>query len=228
MTSPSADLIARLAAEIRGPAHGRRFVLVGVDGPDGAGKTTFADRLTAELRRQPRQVVLVHADDFLNLREVRHRRGPESPEGFWLDSYDYPALERDVLVPFGPEGDGWYRPAATDLRQDVRVHPPARQAPVGTVAVVEGLFLHRDELFGRWDYSVFLDVPFAVTARRMNGRDRTPADPEHPRMRRYTHGQRLYFAACAPWTRATRVIDNRDLDAPRLVPGHEVPHVGRG
>jgi uridine kinase len=68
-------------------------------------------------------------------------------------------------------------------------------------------------------FTVFLDVPFTETARRMAVRDGTDPDPEHPRTRRYVEGQRLYFAACEPQKRADVVVDNRDFDTPRLVRG---------
>jgi uridine kinase len=201
-----AALLAEVAAEI--PHTEQAHVLVGVDGVDGSGKTTFADEVVEELRRRGRTAVVIHADQFLNPSEVRYRRGRHSPDGFWLDSYDYDALEREVLIPLGPGGDGKYRTAAIDPLLDVAVTPEQCQAAAGTVAVVEGLFLHRDRLAARWDYSVFLDVPFAVSARRMADRDGTPADPEDPKIRRYIEGQRIYFRSCRPWLRATRVVDN--------------------
>lgn len=40
---------------------------------DSSGKLTFADDLAAAIRERP--VIVIHADDFLNLREIRHRRG---------------------------------------------------------------------------------------------------------------------------------------------------------
>lgn len=40
-------------------------LLVGVDGVDGVGKTTFADRLAAVLESRGRGVVRVCLDDFL-------------------------------------------------------------------------------------------------------------------------------------------------------------------
>lgn len=60
---------------------------VAVDGVDGVGKTTFAAELAALLRARGRAAVQVSADDFLHCRAVRHRRGRDSPAGFWLDSY---------------------------------------------------------------------------------------------------------------------------------------------
>ncbi|MET8151513.1 uridine kinase [Actinoplanes sp. NPDC049668] len=196
---------------------GRACPRVAVDGPDGSGKTVFADELAAAVRALGRTVVRVSLDDFHNPRAVRYRQGRESPEGFWLDSYDYRRFRGDVLEPFAPGGSRRYRPAAHDLATDAVLDPPPRTAPPGAVLIVDGLFLHREEVVRDWDLSVFLDVPFAVTARRMAVRDGTDPDPEHPGMRRYVQAQRIYFAACAPQRRADILIDNQDFDAPRIV-----------
>jgi uridine kinase len=131
----------------------------------------------------------VAADDFHNVRAIRHRRGRSSPAGFWLDSYNYERLRADVLDPLGTGGSREYRPAAHDLRTDEILSPPARTAPPGAVLILDGLFLHRDELAGVWDLSIFLDVPFDVTAQRMAGRDGTSPDPRHPSLLRYVAAQ---------------------------------------
>jgi len=92
------------------------------------------------------------------------------------------------------------------------------------VVIVEGLFLHRDELVDSWNYSIFLDVPFSETAARMSKRDGTNADPEHPSMRRYVEGQRIYFRSCQPRTRASLIVDNTDWNEPQIIePIHAQP-----
>jgi uridine kinase len=208
-----------LIAEVAGMVTARDACRVAVDGVDGAGKTTFAGELAGALRAQGRPVVQVSADGFHQVRALRHRRGVASPEGFWLDSYDYPALIHNVLAPFGPGGSRRYRRAVHDVATDEVLAPPRVSAPVDAVLVVDGLFLHRDELAGCWDFSVLLTAPFAVTAARMAQRDGTHPEPEHPSMARYVRGQRLYFAACRPWERADLVIDNSDLEGPAFVRG---------
>ena len=162
-------------------------VRLGIDGADGAGKTRFADDLAVALRERGRPVVRIGVDDFLFPPEHRYRRGRHDPEGFFLDSFDLDA----------------FRAAVPDPAADV-------------VVLVDGLFLQRDELAGFFDRVVFLDVPFAVTAARMAIRDGTPADPDHPRMRRYVEGQRIYFRRCRPRERADVVIEHSDPLAPRI------------
>ncbi|MEV4538926.1 AAA family ATPase [Asanoa sp. NPDC049518] len=210
------DVIGQVAQRIPAP-DGPGCLRVAVDGPDGSGKSTFADELAAAVHALGRRVVRVSLDDFHNVRAVRYRQGRESPEGFWQDSYNYLRFLSDVLDPFGPAGSRRYRPAAHDLATDTILDPEPLTALPGTVLVVDGLFLHRDEIVMAWDLSVFLDVPFDETARRMAARDGTNPDPEHPSMRRYVEAQRIYFRACSPQQRADILIDNSDVSAPRIV-----------
>jgi uridine kinase len=140
---------------------------VGVDGVDGAGKTVFAGELAATLRSLGREAVHLSADGFHQQRALRHRRGRDSAAGFWLDSYDYPALQAFVLDGFGSGGTGRYREAAHDLVSDRPIELPWRTTTPGSILVLDGLFLHRDGLVDCWDFSVFLDVTFAVSVARM-------------------------------------------------------------
>ena len=209
-----ARVLAAVAARVPG-ADGQGCVRVAVDGVDGAGKSVFADELAAVLREAGRHVVRASVDDFHHVRAVRYAQGPDSPGGFWLDSFDYPALRAALLDPLGPGGTRRYRTAAHDLDTDAPLDPPWLDAPAGAVLVLDGLFLHRDELAGSWDLSVFLDVPFAVSAARTAARDAT--DPADPRQPRHIGGQLLYFAACSPAGRADIVVDNADWAAPRVL-----------
>ncbi|GAB2697515.1 nucleoside/nucleotide kinase family protein [Thalassiella azotivora] len=213
-----ADVADRVEAAVD-PADpaGRDVVLVGVDGVDGAGKTTFADELAAVLRARGRAVLRAGHDDFHHPRARRYARGRDSAEGFWLDSFDDEAFTRLLLAPLGPGGDRRVRTRSHDLATDAVVdEPPVTVAP-GTVVVVDGLFLHRDELADHWHLSVLLDVPFEVSVARMAVRDGSHPDPAAASNARYVGGQRLYHAAADPRARADLVVDNSDLDAPRLV-----------
>lgn len=189
--------------------------LVAIDGVDGSGKTSFAAALVAEIHDRP--TIVVHADHFLNPSPVRYAKGRHSPEGFWTDTYDYEALCAQVLGPLGPAGDGWYSPASYDAKADRTVPAGLVQAPADALVIVEGMFLHRDELAPFWDASVFLDVPFTETAARMAVRDGSSHNPDHPSMHRYVGGQRLYFEAVRPWERATVIVDNTDYTAQRII-----------
>ena len=209
-------LADRLAA-----LHPHRRIFVGIDGVDGAGKTTFADALAAELGAagRSRPALRVSLDDFHHSRRVRYRRGRRSAEGFRFDSYNVQQFRAAVLDPLKPGGSGWYRPSGHDVASDAVLFPPPLSAQPCAVVLVDGLFLHRDELAAQWDFSVFLDVPFTVSAARMAQRDGSPADPEDPMMHRYVGGQRIYFADTDPALRASVVVENSDPSHPRVIDG---------
>lgn len=214
-TRSSAQLLDEIAGRI--PATVGPYVLVAVDGPDGVGKTCFADELAATVGQLGRPVVRVSADDFHHVRSIRYRRGPDSPVGFWLDSYNYERLIADVLAPLGPQGGGRYRPVAHDVETDAVLDPPWRGAQPGSVIIIDGVFLHRNALVDRWDCSIFLDVPFEVTEERMAVRDGANPTLGRTGLRRYVEGQQIYYRECTPHRRATLVVDNTDLNRPSLV-----------
>lgn len=86
--APARRALLRRIADVL-ESTGSTVRLVAIDGVDGSGKTRFAEELANAITRRP--VIVVHLDDFLHPRELRHRRGRSSPEGFWLDTYDYAA-----------------------------------------------------------------------------------------------------------------------------------------
>ncbi len=214
--------VERLAASIAALCPGRR-ARVAIDGVDGAGKTTLADELVEPVQRAGREVIRASVDGFHNRRAVRYSRGPDSPEGYFLDSFDYAAVRRELLDPLGPTGDGSFRTAVFDYRTDRAVESPRQTAPRDAVLLFDGVFLSRLELQGSWDMTVWVDVPFEITVERAVARDTfrggdaasTRAKYEH----RYVPGQRLYLAQCRPLERADIVFDNSVLDRPNAVAG---------
>lgn len=187
---------------------------VGIDGVDGSGKTTFADELAAALTSAGHPVIRTGVDGFHHPRAIRYRRGRESPEGFFRDSYDYATLAATLLEPLSPGGSGRYRRRVFDVEADRAVHAPEERAPSGAILLFDGIFLHRPELRAFWDVSIFLRVEWA---RNHRARASGGVNLDDLHQRRYAEGQALYFDECRPWEHATLVIDHDDLAAPFLV-----------
>lgn len=219
ITTPERTAVLEQVADavLRLPADG--VARVGIDGIDGSGKTTFADELVPLIETAGRPVIRASADGFHRPKSERYRLGRASPEGFYRDSYDYEALRSALLDPLSPGGSGRYRRAVFDVEADRPVDCPEEGAEPGAVLVFDGIFLHRPELRGYWDLSVYLDVAWENNHHLPNAPEGWPVDPEHPKNRRYVEGQRIYFRECRPWERADIVIDNEDLSSPRFLRG---------
>ncbi|MEU7820991.1 uridylate kinase [Catellatospora sp. NPDC049133] len=219
MSRMRAEVLAVLAdslLERREPGRLR----VAIDGPDAAGKTTLADDLAALIGPR-RQVIRLGIDRFHHPEAVRRRRGPLSPEGFYLDSFDHEAIVDGVLRPLGPDGDGWYRPAVFDYRSDRAVNVAPQEAAAGAVLLFDGVFLLRPELRDFWDISVYLHADPEVALARARVRDlpvfgSVEAVEERYRCR-YLPGQELYRAEADPLRRADVVLDTNDPAAPVIM-----------
>ncbi|MHB8141980.1 MAG: nucleoside/nucleotide kinase family protein [Vulcanimicrobiaceae bacterium] len=194
---------------------------VAIDGVDGAGKTTLADELVPYIERHGRPVIRASTDGFHQPRAARYRRGVDSPEGFYYDSFDYDAVRTTLLDPLGPGGHRRYRTATFDWRVDVAVDAPVREATENEILLFDGVFAQRRELADAWDLCIFLKVGFDETLRRLMIRDIRPGtSPEELQRRfwaRYAAGQRLYLASVRPSERAHILVDNRDPARPRIL-----------
>jgi hypothetical protein len=143
------DLAARLATTVTLLSRLHDRVVVGIDGPDGAGKTTLAGRLTDALQVKTLQACV---DGFNRPRAQRYRRGELSAGGYYLDSFDYRALRNECLLPF-LGGESSLRTSAFDHHGDVRENITVA-VPTRAVLVVDAVFLLRPELRELWTLSV--------------------------------------------------------------------------
>jgi len=218
--TPATTLLRGLRDEARQHYRGGR-VIIAVDGIDGAGKTVFADALAEVFAEDGSAVFRASIDDFHRPRAERYARGVRSPEGFYRDSYDYSTFRRVLIDPFrdGAQTGATtgFQLAAFDDARDSPVEAAWTTAPRDAVLIVDGIFLHRPELRGLWNWSIWLDVPIDVAYRRMALRDGSDPNPSAPANTRYRDGQELYLKDATPREQAPVIIDNTDLAHPRRV-----------
>jgi uridine kinase len=180
-------VLDRLVAEIVAVEPRAR---VAIDGPDAAGKTTLAGELEALIAASGRSVNRVAADDFLRPPEERYRQGRDSPEGYYVDSFDHAALAAAVERVDGialVDGIFLQRPELARL-WTFRVFVAVSEEESLRRGVERDSALH----------------PSRVEAERLY---RT----------RYLPGQRLYEAEAAPREAADAILWNDDPARPRLV-----------
>ncbi|WP_420114856.1 uridine kinase [Pseudactinotalea sp.] len=197
----------------------RERAVVGIDGPDGVGKSTLAAELLAVAPAvSGREVVGVGIDSFHRPRAERYAHGRDA-ESYYRHAFDYDALRRCVLDPFRAGRE--IVPAVHDVATDEAVFPDPIEVGEDALLLLDGVFLQRQELQPQLDAVLLVTADLEVTVPRGNARFARPAeedDPDHPANARYVGAQRMYAHELRrQGTFPTWILDNTDLDRPRLL-----------
>jgi uridine kinase len=186
-----------------------RTLLVGIDGSDGSGKSTFARELSEILEKHQCSTNVCSIDDFHNPKEIRYRQGKNSPLGFFEDSYNNSLLVEKFLLPL-LNGAGTVTSHAFDCEADQAMSETLDVSSIDVI-LFEGMFLHRDALVDYWDISLYLKTEFSVSVPRGNARFGLNPNPGHESNARYVEGNRIYQRLCNPFEKADIVLDNNCL-----------------
>lgn len=209
------ELFEQICAGITTRSH---TVRVAIDGVDCAGKTTFADELGGFMESKGRNVIRASIDGFHNPPEVRYEMGKDSPEGYYLKSFNYDAIIQKLLKPLGPGGNKKYITAVYDFRTEKEVRGEIRTAPENCVLIFEGVFLMRPELKDLWDHKIWLDVSFNTVLERAMKRDLYLFGNEdkikEKYLKRYIPGQKIYLDKIDPVSVVDTAIDNSNPSEP--------------
>ena len=122
--------------------------LVAIDGPGGAGKTTFAERLAAAAHGAP----IVHTDDFASA---------DDPIDWW------PRLLTEVIEPLGRGYHGRYQ------RYDWSTDTLAEWSTVdrAPIVIIEGVSAGRREWVEHLSFVIWIETPSALRLQRGIERD---------------------------------------------------------
>jgi uridine kinase len=155
--------------------------LVAVDGPGGAGKSTFAARLAIALAGAP----VVHTDDFAG----------------WDNEFGwYPRLLSQVVEPLSQGRPGRYQRYDWARRDLAEWH----DVPLGPVVIVEGVGAARREFAPFLSLAVWIETPAPLRLARGLERDGTDMLGF---WQQWIAGENEHFAADRPRDRADLVVD---------------------
>ncbi len=137
---------------------------VAVDGPRAADPGSLAESLIGPLRTLGRPAVHVRTDAFWRDAALRLEYGRTDLESFATGWLDTDALERELLDPVGPGGNGSMLPSLRDPITNRATREPVRRIEPGTVLLLSGeLLLGRDLPF---DATIHLALGSAARRRR--------------------------------------------------------------
>jgi uridine kinase len=184
-----AELVRRITSALVAKAEtADRLLVVGLDGPDCAGKTTLAASLGGTLQIASVARDVIHYDDFVH------------PEFLWLGR----GAERFYRQCFDPAG----------LRAEVLARAGAPLAsPPPAVLLVEGLFLLSSDLRDLFDVVVRLELSEDLVLARALERDGPIKGEDWVRVHYNTQcipAQRWYRRQCRPADMADLLVHVQD------------------
>jgi uridine kinase len=139
--------------------------IIGINGVDCSGKTTFTDSFSDYLSSVNVKNQVIHIDDFHNPRTVRD-------QGDYYDTVlDYGKLIREVLEPLRVNGSVDKKVICLDVDTDKYEVSRHYVIDSDTVVLIEGFLLFRPPMLDYLDGKIYLHIGFDEVLKRTAIRD---------------------------------------------------------
>lgn len=200
-------VIKKIAEEIKKIHKADQTIFIGIDGLGGAGKSTISEKIVNYLNNNY-NVTLLHIDDFINPKSVRYNDNYPQWQCYYNLQWRYDYLKNEVVNPikndedFEGEIELYDKDNDTYFREKIAV-------PLGSIVIIEGVFLQRQELESVFDYMIYIDIPEEIRLQRVLERDGYIGDKSQIKAKydnRYFPAERHYVKNCDPFDRADFVI----------------------
>lgn len=202
-------------------ALGDHRLRIAIDGLTAAGKTSLGHELARGLSHRGRPVSRASLDDFKRPWSERHRYDRLSGEGYYRNAFDREAACRLLLDPSGPSGDGVVALCSIDPLTQMDHSAAKSVMPPNGVLIVDGVFAYRPEINSYWDLRIWVEIDAELSVRRGIERDveieGSVEEAEALHRDRYLVGELLYIDEVNPRSFVEVIVDNTDIDKPRLV-----------
>jgi phosphoglycolate phosphatase-like HAD superfamily hydrolase/uridine kinase len=187
--------------------------VIGINGIDCSGKSTFAKALEEYLKASNHPTQMIGIDDFHFPKVIRYS-GTDQAENYYTKSFNIERLKEKLLKPIHEKGAIYTRLDLLDLDTDRYTVSKSYSVTPDTIVILEGVFLFRPEILPFLDYKVYLDISFEESKRRATIRD-SAASLEKYDMK-YHPAQTRYIKDTDPVSKADLVIDNNDPEYPKI------------
>lgn len=198
---------AKIHEQIKKLHDPNRTVIVGIDGLGGAGKSTVSEELYKLFREGNYSIEILHIDDFIHPKAVRYNDSYAEWECYYNLQWRYDYLINRVIMPI-KRGD-FNAPIELYDKDNDTYYLKETAVPSGSIVIIEGIFLQREELRDVFDFMIYIDIPEAIRLERVLERDGYIGDKEQIKAKynnRYFPAERHYVETCSPSDRADYVV----------------------
>ena len=188
----------------------QKILVVGIDGLGGSGKSTIVNSLKQLLQNNNYKTVVLHIDDFINKRDIRYNISNEEWYCYYNIQWRYDYLIKEILYPIKKSTEIDKQIEIYDKENDTYYLEHTR-IPIGSILLLEGVFLQRKEVEPYLDYIIYIQVPKDVRLSRVICRDKYIGDIEDIKLKyekRYFPAEDKYIKEYSPAVNADLIINN--------------------
>lgn len=145
-----------LLKQIRKIQQNKNRIIIGIDGPAGAGKSTLAYQLADEFK-----ATIFHMDDYFLTDDLRTPDRLNMPGG----NVDYERMHKEIFMHLSDDEIEYkkYNCMTKHFEEEIE--------PLKKVIIIEGVYSMRPEFQMYYDLSVFVEVEKAVQLARLQKRN---------------------------------------------------------
>lgn len=207
-----------IANQILNRKQRKKPLIVGINGVDTSGKSTFTKELDRYLLKTGFISQVVAIDDFHNPSEIRNKE--EDPVISYINNaFDVKKIEDEILKPVSTDGMLNKELLLLDLEKNEFITLKRYVVDKDTIILFEGVLLYREPLNQYFDFRIFIYIFFDEVIKRAVKRDANLLGNTiiEKYKNKYIPIQKLYIEQNAPEDKSDIVIDNNDYCNPIIL-----------
>lgn len=200
--------INKLINNIEQIYNSNQTLIIAIDGLGGAGKTTISQNLYESLKIKNYNVITLHIDDFIHPKAILYNNNYKEWQCYFNLQWRYDYFLKEIITPI-KSGQNFHKNIELYDKNNDTYYLQETNVPIGSIVIVEGVFLQRKELGGIFDYIIYIDVSEETRLNRVIKRDNYIGDEQqilNKYENRYLPAEHKYFSEYTPNIKADYVI----------------------
>ena len=144
--------------------------VIGINGVDTSGKTTFAKFLVKFLTNRNYKVQSIGIDEFHNASKIRNS-GNNPIDSYIDNAFNLDLLKEQILQPIKNKQIVKKQLKLLDLDSDLYTNVKDIDIDMSTIVIIEGVLLFREPIEEYFDIKIYIDISFNEVLRRAEIRD---------------------------------------------------------
>lgn len=212
------EIYKEIAGQILNRKQKNKPMIVGINGVDTSGKSTFTKEIARYLFKTGFKSHTISIDDFHNPSKIRNKE--KNPVISYLNNaFDITKIENEIMKPLVTENKLDKELSLLHLETDEFINHKRYIIDEDTIVLFEGVLLYREPLNQYFDLRIFIDISFDEVLKRAAKRDLNLLGEcvIEKYNNKYIPIQKLYMEKYNPKVLSDIIIDNNDYLNPKII-----------